>query len=334
VRGNTFSALGIVAHRISERCQLGEWDAVPADDWQRHLKEAYEAEVETMYEELKSEWTPAVVPVPRDWPFFNKKMAITIAEGRRLLQRRSSIADGVAAMDVSADSSLKAPAVEGGQREIEHDFHDNSIALKGRPDRVVYDGQMFDIVDLKSGPSEPEITDAFRRQLTLYAHLVSRDTGLTPRSIVIESAAGDRASETLSLDDVRAVVDKYREDVAKFRETCTRAEVFMKAASPGIDTCRYCDFKVTCPVFWGALSATWQAGCIRGIAREDARETSVTLRVNSPADHDFAEVAVTDLIHTGISAGSTVAIAGGYLVGDRLQCRWDTRLSVWDPPIA
>jgi hypothetical protein len=307
---------------------LGEWDAVPASDQQRHLQQAYETEVDRMYADLCAQWAPAVVPIPRDWPYFNKKMAITIAEGRRLLQQRSSMGEGVAAMDVPADSSLDASAVGRGQREIEVELLDDSIALRGRPDRVVYDGQMFDVVDLKSGPSEPEVTEAFRRQLTLYAHLIARHTGLTPRLIVIESVAGDRASEPVSLDDIRAVVDTYRADVSRFSEMCSHADVFVKSASPGVDNCRYCDFRVTCPAFWGSLSETWQAGCVRGIAREDARETSVTLRVTSPPDHPYAEVAVTNLLHPGIPAGSTVAIASGYLAGDRLQCRWDTRLSV------
>lgn len=334
VRSNTFSALGTVSHRFSERCQRGDWDSVPDAELNVQLRRDYQSEVDVVYKDLCNQWAPAPVPLSRDWPFFNKKMAITVSEAMRIIRQRrgedQELSDHGAAPGrghAMSDVSLAPPS-------IEFELEDQTIALRGRPDRVVYDTDSFDVVDLKSGAATPEFTEAYRRQLTLYAHLVSQKTGLRPRAIVIESASGDQVTEAVTSRSINAVIATFRSDTAHFAEMCTTPRAFLEAATPSIDNCRYCDFKVACPAYWKSLSTTWEAGSILGTAREDARETSVTLVVTSPLDSPIKEVAVTDLIHDGISSGSNVAVTGGYLSGNRLQCRWDSRLLVEWSPIA
>ncbi len=250
------TALGVAAHRLTERCWRGEYDAgcgVPVDVW---LRAAWQTVVADLHESLRTAWRPAEPPPPREWPGY----ALTRA---RLLARLVPVALQHARTPRPARTAGRAVS-EGTPPLpwVERRLKDESRRLVGAPDLVEDRNGSVVLVDLKSGTAQNTVSEAQRRQLLLYAHLV-RESGLPlPRRAVVLDAAGREEEVAVTPADVAASVEEVMRLRAAYNASL-RTATAEGLAAPGPDACRGCPYRAACGPFLSAWTEEWNVG--RGV---------------------------------------------------------------------
>jgi hypothetical protein len=164
-KSNTFAALGTIAHELTELIWKQGLNDIPIDDLKLVLEQKWDEYAQSSYKKLCDEWDGRDVPPPKDWPYYSMTRARTI---RRLVNE-------VTEHRSNANVSRNAPGPL-----IETELVDESLRLKGIPDRVTFRDDGFYVFDIKTGHAVDEISAPYRRQLLLYAHLVKNHTGLEP----------------------------------------------------------------------------------------------------------------------------------------------------------
>lgn len=277
-RPSTFTALGNVAHAITEMAFKGRFNDVPDAEVRPALEAAWDNLVEREQGKLLSAWEPARPPEPASWRGYNLTRTRTL---RRLVR---AVAGHRAHTPVSPSEAPASKAPLG----VEATLRDPDSGLYGTPDRVEADADGLRVIDLKSGLSQDGITDAQRRQLLLYAHLVHVDRGEWPTEIIIEDASGRRTAESVDPSAVGRLVDEVQEATDALQQAVDGdPSLLVSLAEPSDENCRWCPFRVVCGPYWDALDSAWGHGAALGRIQSITRvgdTTSVALTVISPAE--------------------------------------------------
>ncbi|MGI8521550.1 MAG: RecB family exonuclease [Actinomycetota bacterium] len=312
-RPNTWVALGIIAHGVVEEAARGLLVNVGT-------KEVARKRVEVLWEDLAGEaehdlevaWRPMHPPPPREWPGYHLTRTRVI---RRCLRQweRSGV---ITARSVSA-------------LQIEEAMSDGVTGIAGRPDRVEGPSGNRCVVDLKTGLRQERPTETQRRQLLMYAHLVARTSGDLPARIAIEDASGRRWEEPIDAREVDDAVQEVRRGLKQYRASVEHNSLKL-LASPGADTCGWCNYKSVCEPYWNNLDASWGHGSVAGVvASVDAAPSGSLLEImaESPVDATGTWlVSSTPADTPGVGAAISVTEAEITEAPQQLRFRWFTNL--------
>ena len=313
-RGSTFTAIGNVAHTLTEQIASHKFDSVPLSELKAALSAAWNEAASKEFEKLCISWAPATPPPPRDWPFQAKTKA------RTLLRLK---ADAMRYREWADHGGVGNPAL------VENEMRDDSISLAGRADRIERHDNRVAVVDLKTGAEVDRITDDNRRQLMLYAHLYRTEHGVTPNLIVVMNASGDRFEEEIDdsgLDQIKKIFVKSTTD---FNIAANANKDFTLSATPSEETCRWCTYRVVCPNYWATIQPEWNVTDAAGTVLSKQGDSAFTLELLSP-DHRLGEVCqvlAADAVEC--EEGDVIAITDAFFDGDVLRCRWNSRFSVF-----
>ena len=315
-RSNTYSALGLAAHSLTEAAfKLNDWPDDP-DALRELLSALWDEETEDQTAKLAKAWAPASPPPPLEWPGYALTRARTIRRAAKRLR---------------AHTPKRSNSAVGTGVEIE--LRDTGSALFGRADRIEQDGPSTCVVDLKTGLHQEEPTALQRRQLLLYAVLVHRTSGQWPSSIAVEDASGNRFSQSLDPDEAEATLTEALSATESFN-AAVKSSSLVSGADPDPERCRWCDFRIICGPFWGALTNEWgQRSTLGSIAGSgDSKGGSfVSVTVHSPRDRAGTVVHVSGLPAAMPSGASRVAITDwvGLADGYDARARWSTKIRTW-----
>lgn len=176
----------------------------------------------------------------------------------------------------ASPASAVAPAMEAPRTGLastirEQEFTAFDGRLLGRPDVI----RASEVVDYKSGAivehdaatQTTVVKAAYVRQLRIYAYLVKQKLGWWPKRGVLLPLGGAGVEVELEpsecereASDAVALLDVYNR---KVRSGAAPQEF----ASPSPESCRWCAYKLVCPVFWQAASPDW-SGQLDGAAVE------------------------------------------------------------------
>lgn len=128
----------------------------------------------------------------------------------------------------------------------------------GRPDRVETTGGRTTVVDLKTSSIEPDdVPAAYQQQLQLYSWLWHEVWGEWPHGAVIELLDGTRLPLTVIPAECETLAGEALVALDSFNELAESGADFTTLATPGIEQCRYCLFKGSCPAFLSAAEPEW-----------------------------------------------------------------------------
>jgi hypothetical protein len=132
------------------------------------------------------------------------------------------------------------------------------LPMYGRADRVEQHGGEVRIIDLKTGWGRPtELRPSHRRQLLVYAFLWNALHGAWPKEAAIQRLDGSRLTLAIDPEEAKSVADELLAQREKFNSALERVESTWSLASPSAEACQYCDYKVTCPEFFGQVAEAW-----------------------------------------------------------------------------
>ena len=180
---------------------------------------------------LANAWSPAPVPIPGEWRGYHVTRTRVIRRALRLFD--SQRPQPVAPVPTPSKTRIEQPVVE------------QATGLQGTPDRV--EGAAGDrcVVDLKTGLEQAEATEGQRRQLLLYAHMVTVDEGAPTRIAIEAVVAGQRWEERITTSDVEGAVAQAVDARGRFNAAAL-AGTSEHLAEPGPDTCRFCTYRPVC----------------------------------------------------------------------------------------
>lgn len=303
---NTFASLGTAAHQLTKMTWRGVFNSVSDDSLKPALDSEWLRLVVEQHQLLSNQWLGREVPQPQDWPYFSMTQAKTV---RRLRAEIRNHRERSGAELSRGDG----PLVEG-------ELVDESINLRGVPDRVVFVEDGFYVFDIKTGHSISSIEGPYRRQLLLYAHLVAKTTGRRPLKIAIVKAGGETIWEDIDESHVARCVEEVIVEVGNFVSGGR-----IGAASPSPSVCRFCEFKVVCRGFWEDSRHEWDD--LRGVVGEvTSRVDAATFQVRQkfPIEGSGRVVAVSN-VPDNTPIGNLVAIVDGYLKDGVLRGSWYTK---------
>jgi hypothetical protein len=307
-KSNTFAALGVIAHELTEMVWKQGLKDTPIKDIRRALEQKWDECAQSSYEKLCGEWDRHDVPLPKDWPFYSMTRARTL---RRLVNE-------VAEHQSRLNENRNTP-----KAFVETELVDEALRLKGIPDRVIFIDDGFYVFDIKTGHAVEEISAPYRRQLLLYAHLVKKHTGLKPLAISLIRAGGDVIWQSITSSDIDDCVADAMEHVKTYSKVANIDPLSLATPSPG--TCRFCDYKAICKPFWEDQNPGWEE--YRGVVGEIVEVVDgSTFRVRQiwPRTEEGRMVGVSN-VPIPASVGDHVSIVDGYLHNGGLRGSWYTK---------
>ena len=303
------SELGTLAHKLVDA--VGHGLLRPAVDRAAAelLLNAKWSELENAaHHRLAEAWAPSAVPAATDWRGYHVTRTRVIRRALRLFD--------------TGPPNRRPP---GSQARVEGWLSDPATGLGGQPDRVEGPADDRCIVDLKTSLEQAGASDAQRRQLLLYAHLVGVDEGKPPTRIAIEDASGRRWEERTTPAEIAGAVAEVLDARRRFNSSVQQGNT-AELAAPGADTCRYCAYRPVCGPFWCSLKVDWQHGAAAGdiTGFEPAPAGSILrLRSSSPGDDARTNWTVTAVpAHVEASVGQTARIVGAESSGSPRHLRW------------
>jgi hypothetical protein len=284
VLGNPKAWLGTAYHEVLEKIaevDLGE--------------EALEGAVERLWNEaIAAQYQRAAAHIldhrfgsPAAWPGYHVARASVLLRAQEL-----TCAFAPAGPPVAKQESRTGPA--GAIREQE--FTAFGGRLLGRPD-VVRAGE---VVDYKSGAilehdaaaQSDVVKAAYVRQLRIYGYLVRQTLGWWPRRGVLLPLAGAGVDVALEQSDCEREASEAVTLLDSYNEKVRLGAPPNEFASPSVQACRWCAYKLLCPVFWQAAGPDW-SGQLDGAA------------VEGPV------AAAPSVIHAGAARAITVDVQAG-----------------------
>ncbi|MCK6557119.1 PD-(D/E)XK nuclease family protein [Candidatus Binatia bacterium] len=199
---------------------------------------------------------------PTAWPGYHVARA-------SVLLRAGEISAGPASAVAPATKQASGAGLAGTIREQE--FTAFGGRLLGRPDVI----RASEVIDYKSGAivehdaatQTDVVKAAYIRQLRIYGYLVKQKLGWWPKRGVLLPLGGAGVEVELEpsecereASDAVALLDVYN---GKVRSGAAPQQF----ASPSPESCRWCAYKLVCPVFWQAASPDW-SGQLDGAAVE------------------------------------------------------------------
>jgi RecB family exonuclease len=313
-RPSTFSELGEVSHKLTEWVWKGRYNETPAAGIREALNQAWNELVAEAAASLASAWSPLEPPEPADWPFYALSRSRTLARLRRDAERFQAHGDALA--------GDRPPIVEGW-------LIDESIRLRGRPDRVHWRDGASHVVDLKAGPHVSEISPDHLQQLLLYAHLVRVSTGSTPHDVAVLNAVGTLFVREITSADVDEAVADFVERSNAFSEYLQDRDALLEKATPSAAACKSCSYRAICPAFEASNDSTWDARYISGVVSAAPTPTAIRVEVVSPSDRQGESVSLLLAQPRQISVGARIACVDVYLDTAPVRLAWNSTLVEW-----
>ncbi len=319
VKPNTFTSLGIVAHRITEMAWSNDFDSVNDDEIERALFAAWDTELANQASVLARKWHPSVPPASRDWPFASVSRQRNV---RRVAGEIRNFRDRWR----NQEGHPEAPRNFGPI--VEREICDVDINLCGTPDRVIFEGNDFTVFDLKTGSEITDISEPHRRQLLLYAHLVASATGCTPISIAIVTSSGDVIEEVISVNDVTVAIEQFLAYTHDFDNAAGDPTKILGLAKPGPETCKWCSFRAVCSAYWSkGQPIDGNSGSIGQIVAITSTN-SMTMRQILPESGSNQLVGVSNIQTGDLRLDEVVSIMGGFQRESSLRGQWNTQIEV------
>lgn len=317
-RPNTFTALGLIAHAVTESAftRVGPHGDEPSA--RAELAQRWDSETGRVSADLDAAWAPAMPPPPPEWPGYALTRTRTIRRASKIVATRA-----------------EAPRpVAKGIGGIEIDLRDPSTGLFGRADRIERVGASTRIVDLKTGLRQDEPTEEQRRQLLLYAVLVQRTTGEWPESIAIENASGAQYVTPFEPAEAERALEEVQTAIAAFNEGADAPESLVAAAEPSDDRCRWCAYRVACGPYWVSVESGWNHRAAFGTITEASSAGDshyLRMAVDSPTDQSGQVLHVSQLAGPVPAGATKVAIVdwAGTPGEQQVRARWSTLVRAW-----
>lgn len=315
------SELGTVAHKMVDAVGHGllyrAKDIASAETLLNETWTAFEVEAQNRLQEA---WSPAVVPTASEWRGYHLTRARVIRRALRLFDSRRT--------------QPAKPVQRSAKARVEQPLADTSAGLEGRPDRV--EGAAGDrcVVDLKTGLEQSEASEDQRRQLLLYAHMVTVDEGAPPTRIAIEDASGRRWEERIAPGAVEGAVAQAVDARTRFN-TAALAGTSEQLAEPSPTTCRFCTYRPVCGPFWRTLAVDWQQGSVAGqVTHFEGAAAGSILRLDAQSPGgDSGEWTVTAVpSHIVPTVGDSVRIVDAEASGSTNHLRWQWRTLIEPSP--
>lgn len=307
-RPSTRTALGQVSHRITELVLKG---CAPAPEVRKAwLEEQWEFAIADQAAALAKAWPGRPIPPPERWPGY-------VATRTRLLRRLATYAVA------GSPDAVKAGATGGGQPPlpwVERKLTDEGLGLYGTPDLVEERHGVLRVVDLKSGVHQHDIQESQRRQLLLYAHLVTKALGREVGEVAVIDVRGQETVLPIAEKEIAQAVSAAANARKEFNESVTVGEV---PARPGRESCRFCPFKVVCVAYRDARQDDWGVEVLAGTVTDMLMPKIATITAGETSAR---------LVLTGdevLKVGDQVAVTGLEAAGkDTFRLRWDARIRI------
>lgn len=307
-RDTTYSIMGTASHELTRKVWSGEFNLVEINELQQQLKAEWEQLISAGHQKLISQWAPADVPDPSNWPFYSVRTRATIKN----------------LFDEVVNRRAKAFGASHGSVRVERTIVDEVRGLAGTPDRVIMTGNGFYVLDLKTGTNVESITAEYRRQLLIYAHLISTTTSEPLLGIGVLTARGDVIWDQVDQNSVEEVLDEIQQIVGRFWSAVSSNSV-QSLANPSSENCRYCPFRAVCMSYWTSENGEWMD--YRGVFGQvlsviDSR--TFTVQQVLPSGGIEEVVGVSNCVHE-LQAGDVVAVVDGARRGNSIRGNWYTR---------
>lgn len=255
VLGNPKGWLGNAYHEV-----LGRFTAaLPSEgDLNVSIDALWKSAVERQHGRMKQHPLDRRFGEPVTWPGYNLAYASLHARIREMHEGR---------IVRHARPELRGP--ETGAL-YEKELRAFGGRLLGRPD-VVHGGEIRDyktgnVFESRDGSDVQVVKDSCKRQLQIYGYLVKENLGMWPsRGVLLPMSGGrievelDPESCTRVATEAVSLLDIYNEGIS--------AKDPEQMASPSLGSCKWCQFKILCPVFWEAANPEW-SGLLDGSAVE------------------------------------------------------------------
>ena len=342
-RMSQYAAPGIVAHSVYERVATGSYNYPPDADEKDVLEDIWAQEVDRTHERLALSWAPAVVPEPQMWPRMAQTRRSVFRSQNSLL--KPSTIHQVASTSHSSQNSSSASTHDGPQVDssrkldplpwVEVELLDKELGLVGTPDRVERRRDGVWVLDLKSGWAQADPTDAQRRQLLLYVHLVEVNLGERPVGAAIDARKG-LFPLTWNETDVEILVEDMVKLGKTFAEDAKEGDELI--ANPAAETCRWCPYRAVCEPAAVALTEEDRlplvvTGTVTGVGDVGGKQT-VDFDIASPNWLPVPSARVIDVAWGSLpDVGDWIAMSNIHVSGDgrTLSGSWDTRTYTWKP---
>ena len=257
VLGNPKAWLGTAYHAVLERVGPEH-----RDDIESIVRDLWRATIEAQYERSRAHHFDKRFGPPECWPGYHMVAAMALVRARELIAM------------ASGQSGSCGNRQSGGGTLREKKFSGANGKLIGRPDVVRAD----EVVDFKTGDvfedDEPEqIKARYVRQLRLYAFLVKETLGWWPRRGVLLPMAGSPVSVELEPEECEAEAAEAICLLDEYNEILGRSADLVDLASPSPPHCRWCQYQLFCPAFWGAVGPEWNEGLRSGAVAGRATES-------------------------------------------------------------
>jgi CRISPR/Cas system-associated exonuclease Cas4 (RecB family) len=216
-----------------------------------------------------------------------------------------------------------------GSVRVEHLIRDQENKLEGKPDRVIVTGTGFYVLDLKTGYSLTSISESHRRQLLIYAHLVSTTTNEPLLGIGIVTASGETIWADEDLENASMLLNEIRSDISDFRAKVDDSK-FEELADPSPENCRYCPFRGVCRSYWNDKNPEWldQRG-VMGKVVNAIDGMTLTIEQHFPIEGRGQLVGISNCVNSA-KLGDFVSVTDGFLRGQSLRGSWHTNVLVID----
>ena len=227
--------MGTAAHAVLEAAYRG--DFATASD----VRQAALAFWDSTIEELADECS--VPQDPSRWRDYHMK--------------RMRAASRAAAVATSTPKGAPAGSAATSMR-VEAWLRSADGKVVGRPDRVETVGGRTTIVDLKTSTIEPgDVPVAYQQQLKLYSWLWHEVSDQWPHAAAIELLDGTRLPLGVVPGECEALAEEAVTALESFNALADSGADFTTLAAPGVEQCRYCLFKGSCPAFLRAADQEW-----------------------------------------------------------------------------
>jgi RecB family exonuclease len=248
--------LGTVCHEVLEAAAKGHFDGVDAGQLANAFEHLWCCLIDREQEAaLQSPLERHFGPAGR-WPYYTLKKAYLYQMVKVLVATRTT-----------AHASYRAQTTIKEQEQADREYIGFGGKLRGRADHVVERDGRVEIEDYKSGAifeeadsGTPEIKAGYQRQLLLYAALHWDDTGEWPDVAHVIALQGERFSTPIKPEEAKHLVGETLALLDAYNLQVEKGASVNELATPSVQACRHCPYKLVCDPFWDAVSRSWDLG--------------------------------------------------------------------------
>jgi hypothetical protein len=230
---------GVLAHDFIRDASVGKFSGSNEIE----LKLAWRSAVKSYEDQLRRNPSEAaVVPLSRSCDDFevNSLRLLKIVSGFAFHMRRAT-----------------GEPRERQSFEVAAASHDGIVV--GRLDRIVWENENLVVTDLKTGriaDSADGLRPELRVQLMLYAYLMHQKVGQWPKTLKVQPIHGDAIEVNATPMEIESLVRELGRMLVETNQLISQVlsgkSDEAALASPSVDACRFCRFRLSCESYWEA----------------------------------------------------------------------------------